>query len=220
MIGVVVPVADLTDAKKRLAPALSHRERAGLMSAMLIDVLIAFAQTNGIGPVYVVAHDCAILKIARAYGAVLIPEPENRGYNEAVAMAVAHLADRDLSGILVIPADVPLVHPPELESLARPVSGPLVRLAPAKDGDGSNGLLLSPPEVIATQYGPGSAARHRQAAKEIGVPCEELYLPGLSFDIDTPQDLTDFCAIPSDSKSRAFLEERGIVMRLQDSSYE
>ena len=218
MIVAVVPVSDLALAKQRLAPVLPEVERAGLTRAMLIDVLSALARASGIDRVHVVARDPEILETARTYGAALIPEAENRGHNEAVAMAVTHLAGRDLTAILAVPADVPMIQPSEIEALARPVLGPLVRLAPARDGDGTNGLLLSPPGVIATHYGPGSAARHRRAANDAGVPCEELHLPGIGLDLDTPRDLAEFCAIPSDTRSHAYLEEKGIVERLLEAS--
>lgn len=218
MIAAVVPVCDLAHAKLRLAPVLSGAERAGLVRTMLIDVLTAFAQASGIDRVYVVACDPEVLEIAHTHGVEQIQEVENRGHDEAVAMAVAHLASRDLTAILAVPADVPLVRPAELEALAKPVSGPLVRLAPSRDGDGSNGLLLSPPGVIATHYGPGSAARHRRAANDVGVPCEELQLLGIGLDLDTPQDLADFCRTTSDTRSRAFLEDNGILARLLETS--
>ena len=218
MIAALVPVSDLAQAKQRLAPVLSGAERAGLARAMLIDVLAAFARARGVDRVHVVARDPEVLEIARAHGAALIPEAENRGHNEAIAMAAAHLDGHGVTAILAVPADVPMVQPGELEALVRPVLGPLVRLAPARDGDGSNGLLLCPPQVIATHYGPGSAARHRRAANDAGVPCEDLHLPGIGLDLDTPKDLADFCAMPFDTRSRAFLAASGILTRLRETS--
>ncbi len=215
-VVAVVPVKDLAQAKRRLDPVLSATERVGLVRAMLADVLAAFTRTRGLASVHVVTRDAEVAEIARAHGAAVIPEAENRGYDAAVARAVAHLAGQ-ATAILAVPGDVPLVRADELEALARPVAGPLVRLAPSRDGDGSNGLLLCPPGVITTRYGPGSAARHRRAAAEAGVVCEELALPGLAFDIDTPQDLADFCATASRTGSRAFLERTGVLARLLES---
>ena len=216
MIAAVVPVKDLAQAKQRLAPLLSDKERRGFVLAMLADVLSAFADAANIARVFVVAHDPQVGELARARGADTIAEPENLGYDAAVATAVEDLAASDLDALLVVPADVPLLAPRELDALAAPINAPGVRIAPARDG-GTNGLLLAPPALLATRFGPDSAARHRLAAAAAGASVEQLNVPGLAFDIDTPQDLRDFCARTSATQSRAFLEKCGILARLLEA---
>ena len=141
---------------------------------------------------------------------------KRRARDGSVATAVEDLAASDIDALLVVPADVPLLAPRELDALAAPINAPGVRIAPARDG-GTNGLLLAPPALIATRFGPDSAARHRLAAAAAGAGVEQLNVPGLAFDIDTPQDLRDFCARTSATQSRAFLEKYGILARLLEA---
>jgi 2-phospho-L-lactate guanylyltransferase len=65
---------------------------------------------------------------------------------------------------------------------------------PDRHGTGTNGLLLSPPDVIAPAFGPGSCERHRQLAARAGVHCRVERTRSLSLDIDTRADLDELRA--------------------------
>jgi len=60
---------------------------------------------------------------------------------------------------------------------------------PDRHGTGTNGLLLTPPDVIAPAFGPGSRARHSDAATAAGARVEVAELTGFAFDVDTRDDL-------------------------------
>ncbi len=89
---------------------------------------------------------------------------------------------------------------------------------PARDGDGTNGLLIAPPDLIATRFGPGSAGRHQAAGLEAGGTVERLDAPGLAFDIDTPDDLADFRAVDAETMTHTFLERSGVGARMSDTA--
>jgi 2-phospho-L-lactate guanylyltransferase (CobY/MobA/RfbA family) len=55
-------------------------------------------------------------------------------------------------------------------------------------------LVRTPHDAIASRFGPDSAARHREAAAEAGVPLRELALPSLAIDLDEPDDVRRFLA--------------------------
>ena len=57
-------------------------------------------------------------------------------------------------------------------------------ICPASD-DGTNALLVSPPDALPFLYGPKSAQMHFAAAQERGLAAQFLALDSLSFDIDT-----------------------------------
>jgi 2-phospho-L-lactate/phosphoenolpyruvate guanylyltransferase len=85
----------------------------------------------------------------------------------------------------VISADLPLIRADDVEELlaATPERG--IAIARALDG-GTNGVAMRPPGVVRTHFGePGSAAVHAS----LGVPHVVVDLPGLAFDVDTPDDL-------------------------------
>ena len=91
---------------------------------------------------------------------------------------------------LVLPADVPLATPGELRSLIQSRGEqPGVTLAPSHDSNGTNGLLLAPPNAIAPCYGPGSYLQHMSQAMARRVDVNVVHLDGLARDIDEPADL-------------------------------
>jgi 2-phospho-L-lactate guanylyltransferase len=102
-----------------------------------------------------------------------------------------------------VPADVPLATPEELRSLIQSRGGqPGVTLVPSHDGDGTNGLLLAPPNAIAPCYGPGSYLQHLSQAMARRVDVNVVHLAGLARDIDEPADLAALLAARADAAGR------------------
>jgi 2-phospho-L-lactate guanylyltransferase len=62
-------------------------------------------------------------------------------------------------------------------------------VAASRDEEGTNALLLRPPDVIAPAFGPPSVARHIQAGLAAGAVTLVRSALGLSLDVDTPADL-------------------------------
>lgn len=210
MTVAIVPMKDLGQAKRRLAPVLSDAERMGLVYAMLRDVVRALAGAQRIERSFIVAHDRGYLD----FDLDLIEEPLNAGYNEAVARAVAVPELRHADAVLVLPGDIPLVTPEDIDALAAPLDAPGVRLAAARDGGGTNGLVMAPPDLMATAFGPGSFERHRQLAGAAGATADVLRRDGLAFDIDTPDDLRALCAVDGPGETPTFLDRSGLRRRL------
>ena len=59
---------------------------------------------------------------------------------------------------------------------------------PDRHGQGTNALVVSPPDAIAPAFGSESRAEHQRAATAAGARYLELDGP-LSLDLDTPADL-------------------------------
>jgi len=63
-------------------------------------------------------------------------------------------------------------------------------VAPDAAGEGTNALLLTPPDAIATCFGrEGSLRRHRERAAAAGLAVAVHAAPALAFDLDTVDDL-------------------------------
>ncbi len=210
MTVALVPMKDLADAKQRLSSVLSDEERMGLVNAMLRDVLAALRETTHIEHVSIIARDRAYLD----FEVDVIEEANNTGYNEAVAFALTRPARADFDSLLIIPGDVPLTSPVEIDALAAPTTEPTVRLAAARDGDGTNGLMIAPPRLMKSAFGIGSFERHKSIAAAAGAKVEIVTGPGISFDIDTPDDLIAFCAVDGTGETHTFLDLSGIRGRL------
>jgi 2-phospho-L-lactate guanylyltransferase len=207
MIAALVPVKRLDAAKSRLRSVLGAAEIEGLALAMLGDVLEALLAVPALGRVVVVTPDREVAKAALEAGAeaALRADP---GLNPSLDAAARELADAGARALLVVLGDVPGVEPGDVRALLEALEelgGRGVVLAPCEDG-GSAALLRAPHDVIPSCFGPGSAERHRAAARAAGVPLRELPLPGLAIDLDRPEDVEAFLGRTSGGRrTRALL---------------
>lgn len=219
--GVValVPAKRFASAKSRLAPLLSAEQRALLSTAMLEDVLAAVSAARGIGGIYVVSAEPLAAGIAARHGAEVIGEEGAEGLNAAILLGAAAVRRRGAGGMLVVPSDVPQVTAGDLAEAALHLgSGRAAVLAPARADGGTNLLGLSPPEMIAPAFGPGSFARHRGALLAAGVAPLVVEGDGIGRDIDRPADLAAFWRARADTRTRAFLDAIHIDDRLADDA--
>ncbi|MEL0288021.1 MAG: hypothetical protein VXA34_05070, partial [Gammaproteobacteria bacterium] len=129
------------------------------------------------------------------------------------------LAGKGADRMLFLPGDVPLVTTDELDAvLDSRMEPPMIRIVPASDLMGTNGLAVAPPSGLTFSFGPDSFRRHLSLASEAGLKAEVLKLPGLGLDIDTPQDLIELnerLAIgETASHTQVFVMENGLGERL------
>jgi 2-phospho-L-lactate/phosphoenolpyruvate guanylyltransferase len=189
MLTPLVPVKDLGEAKRRLAPALAPVERRLLVIAMLEDVLAALAGTAGLDRPVVVSPDREVWHRADALGCRVVEEREpGPGLNASLARAAGPAAAGN--GLLVVAADLPLATPAALAEVAAAAEGAEVVVVPSHDGDGTNVLAWREEATFRPAFGPGSAARH--LAEAGAVRRDE---PGLALDVDTPADLRAVAAL-------------------------
>ena len=192
-IVAVVPVKALAGTKSRLSPVLTPEGRAGLTVYMMKNVLSALREA-GVERACVVSPDRILLGLAEEAGATPLSQ-ESRGLNPALDEARAWAVSGGASALLVLPADLPLLKPPDVEAVleaAEGVEGPLVVVAPDATGLGTNALLLRPPDVVPFRFGAGSFEAHLDAARGRGVEARVCERPRLAFDLDTAGDLARF----------------------------
>jgi 2-phospho-L-lactate guanylyltransferase len=93
-------------------------------------------------------------------------------------------------GVLILPADLPLLTKEDVEMmLDRAKSPPVVVIAPDRHRMGTNGLLVYPADMLPYEFGPGSFDRHCERARQSGARLEICELPSLALDLDLPEDL-------------------------------
>ncbi|MBI4308075.1 MAG: 2-phospho-L-lactate guanylyltransferase [Chloroflexi bacterium] len=226
MTWAVVPVKDLAGAKARLSEALSPEERRALAAAMLRDVLLALTRTPGLKGVAVVTRDPEAATLARSAGAEAWQEERNSGESAAVEFAARQCRERGVAAMLVVPGDVPLVRPEDIQSvLAAGDRQPCVVLVPSRDGTGSNAVLRRPPDAIGSHFGATSFREHQQEAAARCIPVTIVRNFRLELDLDTPEDLGFFLVYETAPTLRprrpteafATLERLGVVKRLSAS---
>lgn len=181
MNAILVPVKTMSDAKGRLADFLTAEDRHRLGLAMLSDVLTATVTWRS----WVVTSDDGATKLAEELGCAVIGDA-GTGLNDAIRLGTTIAASEGATGLLVLPADVPLVESDDVAKAFQTESD--VAVATSADG-GTNALLRRPPDVIDPHFGPGSAQLHIEAAKAAHLSVETLDLPSLQVDVDRREDL-------------------------------
>lgn len=209
----VVPLKSLSGAKQRLGPWLRPAERAGLVLAMLEDVLAALKATPGLAGILLVSRAAEAPALAARHGIDLFAEAPGADLSESVQAAGGYLiANRDARGTLIIPADVPLVTPAEL---TRVLEGhERLTLVPDGEGDGTNCIVSTPPNLIRYRFDGHSFRPHVEAAYAIGITPRIVECAGLGLDIDTPDDLATLLGRLPPSHTRTYIDASGIATRL------
>lgn len=223
-LWAVVPVKPLAEAKQRLAPLLSGAERAALAQAMLHDVLRTLSASPHLGGTLVVSGDATAQALARDAGAMVLDDMPACGLLPALRRAARMLVDTGRSGMLVVPADLPLLAGTDLRQMAqvhaaRPGARGATLVAASNDG-GTNALACSPPDALPLCYGPDSFRRHLQAARAVGLTPQVLALASLGRDIDRPADLHAFMTArgAAQTHTHAWLQASGVAQRLCDAA--
>lgn len=180
----VVPAAAPHRAKRRLAGIVAADDRERLARELFAHTLsVALA----VGPVAVVSHSPELLDRANSAGAVTLTETSNT-LNEAIAQGLAWAAEV-ADAAIVLPTDLPRVTAADIEALvaAAGTASRALAVARCQRDDGTNGLYVRPPDLVAPAYGPGSAQAHVDAAEAIGATATSVFLPGF-VDLDVPED--------------------------------
>lgn len=206
MIFAVLPVKAPQNAKQRLAGLLSASARETLARAMYKHVIETLCAARGLDRVAVATSDEATARDARRRGLLVFEESEQLSHSHSADAALRRAAALGAETVLLIPIDVPLLAAAEVEDLAAPRPGLVI--VPSADGAGTNALVQTPPGVIECRFGPGSFQAHVAQAHALGVPVEVLRPPGLTFDLDTPDDVAELLARAPESKFAALLRSQ------------
>jgi 2-phospho-L-lactate/phosphoenolpyruvate guanylyltransferase len=206
MDGALLPVKSPARAKSRLAGRFSDAVRADLAWALFEDALTLCASAPFL-EWWVVSDDAEVLRRARAGGLETLGDAGS-GLNNAVRLGVAHIRARGAESVTIVPADVPLADSGDLIDLLDTGATSDLVVVPSRSDGGTNGLFLSPPDVIAPRFGPGSLRAHVELAEKRGLRCSILSLPRLELDIDTVEDIDAFLAArrPFATRTSALLE--------------
>ena len=127
---------------------------------------------------------------------------QGEGLNVAIGLGVAAALAAGADSITMIPCDVPLAFRGDLVDLLDTGATSDVVVVPSERDGGTNGLYLSPPDLLEPRFGQGSLRRHIDVAEQGSLRCALLSLPRLSLDIDTIEDVRDFLAKPAHAPSR------------------
>jgi len=207
VIFALLPVKDPRNAKQRLNGFLPASEREALARMLYEQTITALCHAEGIDCIAVVTSDAAIAAHARGLGTLVFEESEQTSHSLSADAACRRAMAMGATTALLVPIDVPLVTPVDFEQLAASalMKKRGVVIVPSADGAGTNALARTPPDVIQSRFGPGSFRAHVDQAGAHGVPIDVLRLPGLMFDIDTPEDVAELLERAPQGRVAGFL---------------
>lgn len=189
-LWAIVPVKPLRRGKSRLSGVLTQEERTNLNRRLLAHTIDTLREIPDIEQVLVVSRDTAALALARDHGARTVQENGAPHLNVALARATIVVKNYVTRGVLIVPADLPLITAEDVRCmLARAKDPPVVVVAPDRHRQGTNALLVCPVGLIKYDFGPNSFTRHCELARQAGAHLEVCELPSLALDVDLPEDL-------------------------------
>jgi 2-phospho-L-lactate guanylyltransferase len=209
-----VPIKNTASAKQRLAAILDQPARTQLAQAMLTDVLTALHEWKNRPKVGIVTSEPYATKLARDYQFEVIPDPDNPGETGAIEMATRVCVERGEDSTLVIPADIPLIQPWELEEIYKHAPAQGTVLVPAGDGRGTNAVLRRPANLFPLRFGNDSFKPHHAVALAAGKPCIVLSLPGIAVDVDRPPDLRQLLSLPGETHAQRLARSWNLPARM------
>jgi len=208
LIFAILPVKSPRNAKQRLKEFLTVEQRETLARMLYAQTLAALCQAEGIDRVAVVTSDAETAGHARRAGALVLEENEQVSHSVSADAACLRAMELGASTAVLVPIDIPTVTPADFSRLAASArasacSGVIV--VPSCDGTGTNALARTPPDCIESRFGPGSFQAHLDQARSKGLPADVLRVPGLMFDLDTPEDVARLLARPDECPVSSFL---------------
>jgi 2-phospho-L-lactate guanylyltransferase len=191
MIFALLPVKAPQQAKQRLNGLLTAPQREALARAMYEEMLATLCAARGLDRIAVVTSDEATARQARRSGVLAFEEAEQMGHSHSADAAARRAMQLGARTVILLPIDVPLATSEEIEELVAEARRHSVVIVPSEDGTGTNALARTPPDLIPSCFGPGSFLAHLEQAREGGAAARVLRLPGIMFDVDTPEDLAE-----------------------------
>ncbi len=181
--GVVIPLRAFANGKARLAAVLDDRERTALARSMADCVV----EASGTMAVLVVSSAAEVHEWAETRGLEVVDDP-GAGLDAAAREGVQWFRAREFDRVIVAHADLPRARPGSLERFADVAPGGVV-IVPSHRDDGTPVLSIPVHPPFQFAYGVGSAYRHAQIARELGLAVQLVHDDELAYDVDLPEDL-------------------------------
>ncbi|MBI5567833.1 MAG: 2-phospho-L-lactate guanylyltransferase [Chloroflexi bacterium] len=186
----IIPVKPLRQAKSRLARTLKPPTRAALVRAIFSRTLDKLAQVDRIAGTIVVSRDLTILELARQRSNVIALAEAESGLNLAITQGAQWALTHACGALLIVPVDLPLITVADLDAMLDLATDPrCLVIAPDRHTDGTNLMLVRPPDALQFAYGSASFNAHRAQAVERGLHVHIYRSATSGLDLDVPDDL-------------------------------
>jgi len=184
-LRIIIPVKPFGEAKQRLAPALTAKERAQLARDLFGHVLATAVRFAGLRAAIVISRAPEILDLAKTSGALGLLETSSPHLNAALAQAAEFARANASSKLLIVASDLPFLCEADLAAMTEHDCA----VAPDRHRRGTNALLWPTDPLPGFHFGESSFERHRATAIAAGFAPQIISRPGLAHDVDVPADL-------------------------------
>jgi 2-phospho-L-lactate guanylyltransferase len=188
-LWAIVPVKPLRRGKSRLSAVLSEDERSQLNHQLFVHTIAVLKQVPAITDILVVSRDSDVLTEARELQVRTVTENGAPELNNALRRASLFSKSFSTEGILIVPADLPLMTPKDVTGfLGQCGHSPTAVIAPDRRRQGTNLLFTNPADLLVFSYGQESFERHINLARQKGARVEIVENERIARDLDVPED--------------------------------
>lgn len=188
-LWAIVPIKPLRRGKSRLSEILSEDQRYQLNHQLFIHTIQVLKQVDEISDIIVVSRDSDVLTEARDLGVRTVTENGSPELNNALRRASVFAKAFATEGVLIIPADIPLLRPKDVSTfIAERTDPPMMVISPDRRRQGTNMLLIDPSDLITFSYGIDSFNIHCALAQSVGAQLIVHENDRIALDLDIPED--------------------------------
>ncbi len=189
--SILVPMKRPARSKTRFEPPLKPVERVCLSQSLYEQTLSRLSKLRDKYTIGVVTDTSSIKDRAKQKGFVVISENESWDSLGQIVDSAIRLTDRLTGGVLVLPADLPLLTKPRLANFLDFCEGHSLVMNPDQKKRGTNALWRNPSDIIDCQYsGTVSFDAHLAACREQGIDPTVTDKSWLANDLDSMDDLS------------------------------
>ena len=201
-IYAIIPVSKFKNAKTRLSPFLTEKEREKLLKVMLHDVTDALKKH--VDKIFIISRDKDVLSYAESLNLNTILENENSNLNKALTQAMKYCKGKARK-ILIVPSDVPLIGKTNIKMVIDASKSVDFIIVPSKGG-GTN-MIIMKPMAIRTRYEGFSYKEHVNAAekKKLSPQVHDSFF--MALDVNTAEDLGEIMIHGEKTHTRQYLKE-------------
>jgi len=220
MRALLLPIKDLTNAKKRLMGVLTSEERFGLAQAMLADTMRAVRGVRRADKIFVVTNYQPAMGLAAQNGWEILPEERQTSESDSVDAASRICQAGGVRAVLRVPLDLPLIQPDDIDDiLALEFESPALVIVPSRDGTGTNAILRAPPTLFPSHFGNGSFAKHLAEGGKAGARVMVRRNARVEMDVDDESDLRALLEHDLGATETAhWLDQSGVASRLRSNA--
>ena len=186
--SVVIPIKSFSKSKSRLN--LSQSDTKYLCETMLKEILHVISEAKSIDDIIIVSKDESALDIGKKFNCIEIIDEKESGVNDAVSLANEFLVEHSYSCSIVLPQDVPLIFPKDLDNLIKFYqNNEHAVIVPSRHFDGTNALLRIPMPNMKTRFDEGNYKFQFEPIKTARMKYSLALIHRIMIDIDNIEDV-------------------------------